>query len=63
MSHNSCNHLGIPSSMAEILLSNSVFHDKVIPVSVLTLKPLLGVIGVLPLKPQVSPILSLYIKD
>jgi len=37
--------------MAEILLSNLVFHDGVIPVSVLTLKPLLEVIGVLPLKP------------
>ena len=56
-----CNHLGIPSSTAEILLSNLVFHDRVIPVSVLTLKPLLGVIGVLPLKPRASPILSVCI--
>ena len=46
-----CNHLGILSSMAEILLFNSVFHDGVTPVSVSTLKPLLGVIGALPLKP------------
>jgi len=37
--------------MAEILLFNSVFHDGVTPVSVSTLKPPLGVIGVLPLKP------------
>ena len=29
-----CNPLGIPSSMAEILLFNSVFHDGVAPVSV-----------------------------
>jgi len=28
-----------------------VFHDGVTPVSVSTLKPLLGVIGVLPMKP------------
>jgi len=39
----------------EILLFNSVFHDGVTPVSVLTLKPLLGAIGVLPLKPRASP--------
>jgi len=47
--------------MAEILLFDLVFHDGVIPVSVLTLKPLLGEIGVLPLKPQASPILSVCI--
>ena len=46
-----CNPLGIPSSTTEILLFNSVFHDGVTPVSVSTLKSLLGVIGVLPLKP------------
>jgi len=46
-----CNHLGIPSSMVEILLFNLVFHDRVTSVSVSTLKPLLRVIGVLPLKP------------
>ena len=56
-----CNSLGIPSSMTEILLFNSVFHDGVTPVSVSTLKPLLGVIGALPLKPQASPILSVCI--
>ena len=44
-----CNHPDIPSSMVEILLFNSVFHDGVTPVSVLTLKP------------QASPILSVYI--
>ena len=56
-----CNLLDIPSSMAEILLFNSVFHDGVAPVSVSTLKPPLGAIGVLPLKPQASPILSVCI--
>ena len=45
------NPLDIPSSTVEILLFNLVFHDRVIPVSVSTLKPLLGAIGVLPLKP------------
>jgi len=35
----------------KILLFNLVFHGKVTPVSVLILKPPLGVIGVLPLKP------------
>ena len=56
-----CNPLGIPSFTAEILLFNSVFHDGVAPVSVSTLKPPLGVIGVLPLKPRVSPITSVCI--
>jgi len=37
--------------MAEILLFNSVFYDRVTPVSVSTLKSPLGVIGALPLKP------------
>ena len=46
-----CNPPDIPSSMAEILLFNSVFHDRVDPVSVSTLKLLLGVIGVVTLKP------------
>jgi len=46
-----CNHLGIPFSTTEILLFNLVFHDRVTPVSVSTLKPLLRVIGVFPLKP------------
>ena len=39
----------------------SVFHDGVTPVIVSTLKPLLRAIGVLPLKPQASPILPLCI--
>ena len=56
-----CNHLGILSSTVEILLFNLVFHDRVTPVSVSTLKPSLGAIGVLPLKPWVSPILSVCI--
>jgi len=47
-----CNHLGILSSTVEILLFNLVFHDRVTPVSVSTLKPPLRVIGVLPLKPR-----------
>ena len=38
-------------------LFNSVFYGRITPVSVSTLKPLLGVIGVLPLKPWISPIL------
>ena len=42
-----CNPPGILSSTAEILLFNSVFHDGVDPVSVSTLKLLLGVIGLL----------------
>jgi len=46
-----CNYLDIPSSMVEILLFDSVFHDGVTPVSVLTLKPPLGVIEAIPLKP------------
>ena len=50
------NYLGILSSTAEILLFNSVFHDEVTSVSVSTLKPLLGVIGAIPLKLQASPI-------
>ena len=61
LSRNMSHPLGIPSSMAEILLFNSVFHDRVDPVSVSTLKLLLGVIGVVTLKPQASPILPLCI--
>ena len=45
-----CNYLDISSSTVEILLFNSVFHDGVTPVSISTLKPLLGVIGALPLE-------------
>ena len=48
-------------SMAEILLFNLVFHDRVTPVSISTLKPPLGVIGILPMKPQASPKLSVCI--
>ena len=40
---------------------HSVFYDGVTLVSVSTLKPLLGVIGVLPLKPQASSIISVCI--
>ena len=47
-----CNHLSIPSSMAEIFLFNLVFYDGVTPVSVLTLKLPLRVIGAIPLKPK-----------
>jgi len=36
--------------MAEILLFNLVFHNRVTPVSVSILKPLLGVIEAIPLK-------------
>ena len=49
--------------MAEILLFNLVFHDGVTPVSVSILKPLLGVIEVLPLKtPSISYTFYLYIR-
>jgi len=47
--------------MAEILLFNLVFHDGVTPVSVSTLKPLLGVIGAIPLKLQAFPIVGTHI--
>jgi len=47
--------------MAERLLFDSVFYDEVTPVSISTLKPVLGVIGVLPLKPRASPIISICI--
>ena len=56
-----CNHLGILSSTVEILLFNLIFHDRVTPVSISTLKPLLEIIGVLPLKPRASPKLSVCI--
>jgi len=64
-------HISLSSMVATFLTTRlmamlqpsrySVFHDGVNPVSVLTLKLLLRVIGVLPLKPQVSPILSICI--
>jgi len=56
-----CNPLDILSSIVEILLFNSVFHNGVTPFSVSTLKPPLGAIGVLLLKLQASPILSVCI--
>jgi len=56
-----CNHPGILSSTVEMLLFNSVFYDGVTSVSVSTLKPLLRVIGVLPLKSQAFPKLSVCI--
>ena len=56
-----CNPPDIPSYMVEILLFNSVFHDGVAPVSASTLKPPLGAIGILPLKPQTSPIILVCI--
>ena len=55
------NYLGILSSIAEILLFDLVFHNRVIPVSVLILKPPLRIIKALPLKPQASPIISVCI--
>jgi len=58
-----CNPPGIPSSITEILLFNSVFHNEVNPVSVSTLKLLLGVIGVLATEtPSISYNFHLYIK-
>jgi len=65
------NHTSPPSMAATFLATClmavlqpsgfSIFHDGATPVSVSTLKSLLGVIGVLPLKPQASPILSVCI--
>ena len=52
---------GILSSMMGILLFNSVFHDRVTPVSVSTLKSPLRVIRALPLKLWISPILPVCI--
>ena len=54
------NYTSLPS-IVEILLFDSVFHNGVTPISVSTLKPLLGVIGALLLKPQASPIRSICI--
>ena len=56
-----CNPLGILSFMVGILLFNSIFHNGVTSVSISTLKPPLGIIGVLPMKPQASSILSVCI--
>jgi len=49
--------------MTKILLFNSVFHDGVNPVSISTLKLLLGVIGVVTTEtPSISYNISLYIR-
>jgi len=49
--------------MAEILLFDSVFHDGVTPVSISTLKPLLGIIGAIPTEiPNISYSRSSYIR-
>ena len=56
-----CNYPDIPSSTVEILLFNLVFHNGVTPVSILTLKPLLRVIGAISLKPQASSIVGTHI--
>ena len=49
------------SSIMELSLFDSVFYNGVTPISISTLKPLLGIIGVLLLKLQTSPIISIYI--
>ena len=54
------NYTSLPF-MVEILLFNLVFHNGVTPVSVSTLKPLLRVIGAIPLKLQASPIVGTHI--
>ena len=46
-----CIHLGILSSMMKVLLIDLVFYSRITSISVLTLKPLLGVIGANLLKP------------
>jgi len=56
-----CNHLGILSSLAEILLFDLVFHNGVTLVSVSTLRPLLRIIEAIPLKLQASPIVGTHI--
>ena len=65
------NHTSLPFTVATFLATclmavlqpsgYSVIYDRVNPVSVSTLKLPLGVIGVLLLKPQASPILSICI--
>jgi len=55
------NYLDILSSMAEILLFDLVFHDGITSVSVSTLKPPLRVIGAIPLKPRIFPIVGTHI--
>ena len=56
-----CNYLDILSSIAEILLFDLVFHDRITSVSVSTLKPPLRVIEAIPLKLRVSPIVGTHI--
>ena len=56
-----CIYLGILSSMTEILLTNLVFYGGVTFVSVSTLKSSLSIIGAILLKPQISPIIGIYI--
>ena len=56
-----CNHLGILSPMAEILLFDLVFHNGVTPVSISMLKPPLRVIETIPLKLWASPIVGIHI--
>ena len=46
-----CIHLDILSSMTEVLLTDSIFYGRITSISVLTLKPLLRVIGAKLLKP------------
>ena len=65
------NHTSLPSTVVIFLTIHlmavlqpsgySVFHSRDTPISVSTLKPLLGVIEVLPLKLRASPILSVCI--
>ena len=65
------NHTSLSSMVATFLTTcliavlqssrYSIFHDGVTPVSVETLKPPLGAIEVLPLKPQASPIILVCI--
>ena len=47
--------------IVEILLFNLVFYNRVISISVSILKPLLGVIETIPLKPQASSIVGSHI--
>ena len=56
-----CNHLGILSSMTEILLWLSLPWWCYIPISVSTLKPPLRAIGVISLEPWASPIVGIGI--
>ena len=46
-----CIYSGILSPITEILLIDSVFYSRVTPISILILKPPLGIIGAILLKP------------